>query len=310
MTKARRPIWRRFRALPGRAQAAIAAAVAVAFVVAVALTGPAKKPASILPGVAGTTASTAAAPSTTAKPPALPVEAPATSATTALVSGSPDEAPGTCHVRGGGLDVLPDPTCTPGATNPGVTQSDIDRTICASGWTETIRPPESYTEPLKLQQMAAYGETGPVGSYEEDHLISLELGGSPTDPRNLWPEPGASPNPKDGVEDAARRAVCDRQISLAAAQHDIATNWIAFGQQLGVMTTSAPPTSPATSPATTLGTSATTAASGCSPRSSTGNCYRAGEYCPDADHGETGTDANGETIKCEDVDGSWRWEHA
>jgi hypothetical protein len=25
--------------------------------------------------------------------------------------------------------------------------------------------------------------------YEEDHLISLEDGGDPTDPRNLFPEP-------------------------------------------------------------------------------------------------------------------------
>jgi hypothetical protein len=28
-----------------------------------------------------------------------------------------------------------------------------------------------------------------MACYEEDHLISLEDGGNPTDPRNLWPEP-------------------------------------------------------------------------------------------------------------------------
>jgi hypothetical protein len=28
-----------------------------------------------------------------------------------------------------------------------------------------------------------------MACYEEDHLISLENGGNPTDPRNLWPEP-------------------------------------------------------------------------------------------------------------------------
>ena len=28
-----------------------------------------------------------------------------------------------------------------------------------------------------------------MSDYQEDHLISLELGGNPTDPRNLWPEP-------------------------------------------------------------------------------------------------------------------------
>jgi hypothetical protein len=28
-----------------------------------------------------------------------------------------------------------------------------------------------------------------MACYEEDHLVSLENGGNPTDPRNLWPEP-------------------------------------------------------------------------------------------------------------------------
>jgi hypothetical protein len=83
--------------------------------------------------------------------------------------------------------------------------------------------------------MAAYGDVAPISSYEEDHLIPLELGGSPSDPRNLWPQPGASPNPKDDVERAARTRVCDGQLSLAAAQRAIASNWVAFGQQLGVI---------------------------------------------------------------------------
>jgi hypothetical protein len=48
----------------------------------------------------------------------------------------------------------------------------------------------------------------------------------------LWPEPGRTPNPKDAVENAARSAVCSGHLSLAAAQRAIATNWIAFGQEL------------------------------------------------------------------------------
>jgi hypothetical protein len=142
--------------------------------------------------------------------------------------------PSACHARGSGLYMLPDPSCTPGATNPSVTQADISQTICKSGWTATVRPPESYTEPLKYKQMAAYGDTQPVSYYEEDHLIPLELGGSPTSPLNLWPEPGSSPNPKDAVENAAKRAVCSGQMTLVAAQQAIASNWIAFGQSLGI----------------------------------------------------------------------------
>jgi hypothetical protein len=134
--------------------------------------------------------------------------------------------------------VLPDQACTPGAVDPAVTQSNIDTTICKDGWTDTVRPPESYTEPLKRQQMVAYGDTNPISDYEEDHLIPLELGGSPTSPQNLWPEPGASPNPKDAVEDAANSAVCDGRMTLVAARQAMAANWIALGQQLGVTSTS------------------------------------------------------------------------
>ena len=34
-----------------------------------------------------------------------------------------------------------------------------------------------------------YRLRGPPSAFQEDHLISLELGGDPVDPRNLWPEP-------------------------------------------------------------------------------------------------------------------------
>ena len=75
-------------------------------------------------------------------------------------------------------------------TNPDVTQDTIDSTICVSGWTATVRPPASYTTALKIQQIADYGYTDTsTADYEEDHFIPLELGGSPTDPGNLWPEP-------------------------------------------------------------------------------------------------------------------------
>jgi hypothetical protein len=140
-----------------------------------------------------------------------------------------------CHARGTAPYVLPDPTCTPGSTNPQVTPATIGGTICLRGWTRTVRPPETYTETLKREQMQAYGWTGTLSGYEEDHLVPLELGGSPMDPRNLWPEPGASPNPKDQVESAANRAVCEGRIPLADAQRAIAGDWVAFGRQLGVV---------------------------------------------------------------------------
>jgi hypothetical protein len=74
--------------------------------------------------------------------------------------------------------------------------------------------------------MASYGyQNRPRGDFELDHLISLELGGAPTDPANLWPELGPSPNPKDAIEGRLKQQVCNGQLSLAEAQHEIATNW-------------------------------------------------------------------------------------
>jgi hypothetical protein len=77
----------------------------------------------------------------------------------------------------------PDPTLTPGAINSGVTQANIKSTICVRGYTKTIRPPARYTTALKRQQIKQYGFSDKkLSDYEEDHLVSLELGGHPTDP--------------------------------------------------------------------------------------------------------------------------------
>lgn len=127
----------------------------------------------------------------------------------------------------------PDHTCTPGEINPAVTQETIAATICRSGYTKTIRPPVSYTEQLKIQSIKAYGYADTtVRNYEEDHLISLELGGSPTDPRNLWPEPGASPNEKDSVENYLHKQVCNGSMSLQEAQKEISTDWYSVYLQI------------------------------------------------------------------------------
>lgn len=94
-----------------------------------------------------------------------------------------------------------------------------------------MRPPSSLTTQLKKQQLAsgyAYKGDTATGDYEEDHLISLELGGAPSAPQNLWPEPYNAPEGariKDRVENRLHTLVCDHSISLATAQHAIATNW-------------------------------------------------------------------------------------
>jgi hypothetical protein len=114
--------------------------------------------------------------------------------------------------------ILADPVRTPGVLNPDVTQANIRSTICRHGWTSTIRPPSSYTDELKRKQMRQYGEAGSLSAYQEDHLISLELGGSPTDPRNLWPEPYPRAAEVDTIENELNSDVCSGRLTLAQAQ--------------------------------------------------------------------------------------------
>ncbi|MHB8961001.1 MAG: hypothetical protein ACYDAN_15430 [Candidatus Limnocylindrales bacterium] len=130
----------------------------------------------------------------------------------------------------------PDPSLTPGAVNPVVTPRTLATTICAKGWTAKIRPPSSYTTALKRQQIAQYGYTDTaLAHYEEDHLVSLELGGAPRDPANLWPEPYSAAladgtpvgaRVKDQLENRLNHLVCSGEMPLATAQHLIATHWI------------------------------------------------------------------------------------
>jgi hypothetical protein len=130
-----------------------------------------------------------------------------------------------------GVGGLPDPGCTPGAIDPAVTQAAIQQTICVANYTATVRPPTSFTTPLKRTLMMAYGYVGqPVLDYELDHLISLELGGAPRDRANLWPEPWtgtANAHQKDVVENSLHSQVCSGELLLADAQRLIATNWLA-----------------------------------------------------------------------------------
>jgi hypothetical protein len=144
---------------------------------------------------------------------------------------------GQCHAKqvdpNDPQSYLPDQNCTPGVINPDVTQANIDSTICVAGFTKTIRPPASYTGKLKRQQIQEYGYTDTNSrDYEEDHFISLELGGSPTDPKNLWPEPHPSTNEKDKVEDYLHKQVCDGKLTLAQVQSEITQNWYAVYQQI------------------------------------------------------------------------------
>jgi hypothetical protein len=136
-----------------------------------------------------------------------------------------------CHARASGR--LPDPHCTPGSVDPAVTQATIASTICRSGYTGKVRPPESQTSHAKFDVAYPAYRIQDSATSELDHLVSLELGGS-NDITNLWPEVGTIPNPKDTVENALNHAVCDGRVSLAAAQRAIAADWMTAEARLGL----------------------------------------------------------------------------
>lgn len=127
----------------------------------------------------------------------------------------------------------PNPRLTPGATDARVTQANIHETICVRGYTKTVRPPQRFTHDLKARQIRQYGdEDRRLRDYEEDHLIALEIGGSPDSVKNLWPQPrhvigNWGSVAKDKLENRLHALVCRRKISLTQAQREMAHNWIA-----------------------------------------------------------------------------------
>lgn len=127
--------------------------------------------------------------------------------------------PADCHYRQVGTVTTPDPVCTPGATNPLVTQANLASTICQAGSARTVQLSEAFIAPIKRRLMVAYHAAEPAGNYELDHLVPLEVGGARSTATNLWPELNSHPAPgvanvKDPVEDYVHHAICARTMTL------------------------------------------------------------------------------------------------
>jgi hypothetical protein len=178
---------------------------------------------------------TASRPGAAGSPPASSASSSSSSAAGLVVVHDPGQVTGTlsgaCHYRDG--NQLPDPHCTPGSIDPAVTQATIHRTICVTGYTKKVRPSSSETDHFKYDVAYVAYRTPRSEKTELDHLVSLELGGS-NDAANLWPERPPTPNPKDKVENALHRAVCDGRVTLAAAQRAIARDWLTAESDLGL----------------------------------------------------------------------------
>jgi len=177
-------------------------------------------------------------------------------------------SPASSHSRPPSPLDVPDARLTAGVTNPKVTQANIAQNICSRDFrTAAFRPKAAYTNALKRKQLREYGDTvrDPDATcversnnprcYEEDHLIALEDGGNPFDPRNLWPEPtnkmpgvnGGGWETKDLVENFLHDAICfdvpnhkktsqkyhpSRSIPLQRAQQILAQDWYSCYEQM------------------------------------------------------------------------------
>jgi hypothetical protein len=129
--------------------------------------------------------------------------------------------------KAGPAKLYPDPSLTPGD----VLTADVSK-ICTPGYTATVRDVSTAT---KERVYAEYGigYPQPAGSYEVDHFIPLELGGS-NDIKNLWPEP-AAPAPgfhqKDQFENYEHAEVCAGALTIEEAQQRMASDWYGYWLQ-------------------------------------------------------------------------------
>src|SRR5208337_4846249 len=129
--------------------------------------------------------------------------------------------------KAGAAYVYPDASLTPGA----VLTTDAS-TICTPGYASDVRDVSTAT---KEQVYAEYGVSypQPLGAYEVDHFIPLEIGGS-NDMQNLWLEP-ATPTPgfhqKDQFENFEHGQVCNGTISVAEAQSRMVSDWYLYWEE-------------------------------------------------------------------------------
>lgn len=143
---------------------------------------------------------------------------------------------------------LPDPALTKCAAavtpNCVIAADDVVKLCSKSFHTGTVRDvPQSEKKKVfaeygvKCVSGKARGGEASCSSYEVDHLISLEIGGS-DDINNLWPQSYVTrplnAHVKDALEDRLHALVCKGAVTLPEAQNAIATNWpAAYSQFVG-----------------------------------------------------------------------------
>jgi hypothetical protein len=118
------------------------------------------------------------------------------------------------------LAQLPSPIHTPGAKTK-VNEAEV----CAADFESSVKPVASFQ---RDQALGRYGRDSREFKGELDHLIPVSLGGS-NDPDNLWPLPDNKDYgvaAKRELDSTLHKLVCDKTLTLKAAQDAIKKNWI------------------------------------------------------------------------------------
>jgi len=126
--------------------------------------------------------------------------------------------------------VLPDSTATPGDVYPDVADADV----CDPTYANGVEDPH-YS--VRVISFANYGLSIYDHEFELDKLVPVSLGGS-NEQTNIWPQPYddvAGALQKDALERQLRGLVCSGDLTLAAAQEAISTDWwAAHGTYMGL----------------------------------------------------------------------------
>ena len=122
--------------------------------------------------------------------------------------------------------IAPSPACAPGATDAQAA-AHPQQTICLRRHASSVIPSERDAERIKLALLDRYQATEPSASYVLDQLVAIEDAGSPTDRRNMWPQPIAQAKQKDAIEDYLHREICAGKVTVQQAARVLEGDWLA-----------------------------------------------------------------------------------
>jgi len=111
-----------------------------------------------------------------------------------------------------------------GIYTPGAKTKATDAQVCAADYESSVKP---LADHQRKEALARYGKREDDTTFELDHLIAVSLGGS-NDPDNLWPIPKNKeygPEWKAELDKTLHQMVCDKKITLKAAQDAVKKDW-------------------------------------------------------------------------------------